>query len=251
VGNAAESARDKERRKFKTLKDSLKSAKDALRQYVASISDAITKEVSLSQAFSNAASSQADAQDAVNSALRERSDAYEALNQAKATRDQNAYDEALRRVAAAEAAVTKAQDVKPKDYTAIFAEQIAAAKAFAGYVKQLVQNGLGKAGLAQILDLGPVAGAQVAKDLLGGTGGLTIAGLNADLAAVAAEGTAAGMAIPGVSEALSGEVRRGSSTYYIQVTAGIGDKNEIGRQVVEVLQQYEKRVGALPIKVKK
>jgi hypothetical protein len=251
VGNAAESARDKERRKFKTLKDSLKSAKDALRQYVASISDAITKEVSLSQAFSNAASSQADAQDAVNSALRERSDAYEALNQAKATRDQNAYDEALRRVAAAEAAVTKAQDVKPKDYTAIFAEQIAAAKAFAGYVKQLVQNGLGKAGLAQILDLGPVAGAQVAKDLLGGTGGLTIAGLNADLAAVAAEGTAAGMAIPGVSEALGGQVRRGSSTYYIQVTAGIGDKNEIGRQVVEVLQQYEKRVGALPIKVKK
>jgi hypothetical protein len=252
VGNAAESARAKEARKFKTLKDSLKSAKDALRQYVAAISDAITKEVSLSQAFSNAASSQADAQDAVNSALRERSDAYEALNQAKATRDQNAYDEALRRVAAAEAAVTAAQDVKPKDYTAIFAEQIAAAKAFAGYVKQLVQNGLGKAGLAQILDLGPVAGAQVAKDLLGGTGGLTIAGLNADLAAVAAEGTAAGMAIPGVSEVLGAQARRGGGgTYYIQVTAGIGDKNEIGRQVVEVLQQYEKRVGALPIKVKK
>ena len=251
VGNAAETAREKERRKFQAVKDSLKSAKDALRQSVGAISDAITKEVSLSQAFSNAATAQTDAQDAVNSALRERSDAYEALNQAKATRDQNAYDEALRRVAAAEAAVTKAQDVKPKDYTAIFAEQIAAAKAFAGYVKQLVQNGLGKAGLAQILDLGPVAGAQVAKDLLGGTGGLTIAGLNADLAAVAAEGTAAGMAIPGVSEALGGQVRRGSSTYYIQVTAGIGDKNEIGRQVVEVLQQYEKRVGALPIKVKR
>jgi len=251
VGNAAESAREKERRKFQTVKDSLKSAKDALRQYVASISDAITKEVSLSQAFSNSASAQASAQDDVNSALRERSDAYEALNQAKATRDQNAYDEALRRVASAEAAVTKAQDVKPKDYTAIFAEQIAAAKAFAGYVKQLVQNGLGKAGLAQILDLGPVAGAQVAKDLLGGTGGLTIAGLNADLADVAAEGTAAGMAIPGVSEVLGAQARRGSGgTYYIQVTAGIGDKNEIGRQVVEVLQQYEKRVGALPIKVK-
>jgi hypothetical protein len=251
VGNAAETAREKERRKFQAVKDSLKSAKDALRQYVAAISDAITKEVSLSQAFSNAATAQTDAQDAVNNALRERSDAYEALNQAKATRDQNAYDEALRRVAAAEAAVTKAQDVKPKDYTAIFAEQIAAAKAFAGYVKQLVQNGLGKAGLAQILDLGPVAGAQVAKDLLGGTSGLTIAGLNADLAAVAAEGTAAGMAIPGVSEALGARARRGSSTYYIQVTAGIGDKNEIGRQVVEVLQQYEKRVGALPIKVKR
>ena len=248
---AANSAAQAERARFNKLKDDLKQAKASLRSYIATIADAINREVSLSRAFSDSASSQADAQDAVNAALRERSDAYEALNQAKATRDQEAYDEALRRVAAAEAAVTKAQDVKPKDYTAIFAEQIAAAKAFAGYVKQLVQNGLGKAGLAQILDLGPVAGAQVAKDLLGGTGGLTIAGLNADLAAVAAEGTAAGMAIPGVSEALGGQVRRGSSTYYIQVTAGIGDKNEIGRQVVEVLQQYEKRVGALPIKVKK
>jgi hypothetical protein len=248
---AANSAAQAERARFNKLKDDLKQAKASLRSYIATIADAINREVSLSRAFSDSASSQADAQDAVNAALRERSDAYEALNQAKATRDQEAYDEALRRVAAAEAAVTKAQDVKPKDYTAIFAEQIAAAKAFAGYVKQLVQNGLGKAGLAQILDLGPVAGAQVAKDLLGGTGGLTIAGLNADIAAVAAEGTAAGMAIPGVSEALGGQVRRGSSTYYIQVTAGIGDKNEIGRQVVEVLQQYEKRVGALPIKVKK
>jgi hypothetical protein len=60
------------------------------------------------------------------------------------------------------------------------------------------------------------------------------------------------MAIPGVSEALSGQARRGSGgTYYIQVTAGVGDKVEIGRQVVEVLQQYEKRVGELPIKVKR
>ena len=249
---AAKTAREAERQKFKAIKDGLKAAKDALRQYIATISDAINREVNLGQAFANAASEQVAAQDAVNESLRERSDAYAALDQAKATRDQNAYDEALRRVAAAEAAVTKAQDVKPKDYTAIFAEQIAAAKAFAGYVKQLVQNGLGKAGLAQILDLGPVAGAQVAKDLLGGTGGLTIAGLNTDLAAIAAEGTAAGMAIPGVSETLGAQARRGrGNSYYIEIKTGVGDKSEIGRQVVEVLQQYEKRVGALPIKVKK
>lgn len=252
VGNAAETAREKERRKFRALKDNLKSAKEALRGYVASISDAITKEVSLAQAFSTAATSQADAQSAVNDALKERAAAYEALDQSRATRDQNAYDDALRRVAAAEQAVTAAQNIKPKDYSAIFAEQIAAAKSFAGYVKQLVQNGLGKAGLAQILELGPVAGAQVAKDLLAGTGGLTIGGLNTDLAAIAAEGTAAGMAIPGMSQALGANATRGqNNTYAITINAGVGDKNEIGRQVVEILQQYNKRVGALPIKVKK
>jgi hypothetical protein len=252
IGNAAETARQKERRKFDTLKDNLKQVKASLRDYVATISDAINKEVNLGQAFSRAAREQADAQDAVNDALRDRSAAYEALEQANATRDQNAYDKALRRVAEAEKAVTDAQNIKPKDYTAIFAAQIAAAKAFAGYVKQLVTSGLGKAGLAQILELGPVAGAQVAKDLLAGTGGLTIGGLNTDLAAIAATGTAAGMAIPGMSEALGAKAGQfAPDQYFITVNAGVGDKNEIGRQVVDILQQYNKRVGALPIKVKK
>jgi hypothetical protein len=249
---AANAARDAERRRFQSLKDNLKQAKDALRDYVAAISNAINKEVSLGQAFSRAATEQADAQEAVNDSLRARSAAYEALEQARATRDQRAYEEALRRVAEAEKAVTDAQNIKPKDYTAIFAEQIAAAKAFAGYVKQLVTSGLGKAGLAQILELGPVAGAQVAKDLLAGTGGLTIGGLNTDLASIAATGTAAGMAIPGMSEALGAKAGRSApDQYFITVNAGVGDKNEIGRQVVDILQQYNKRVGALPIKVKK
>lgn len=247
----AKTARDAERQKFQTIKDGLKSAKDALRSYIQTISEAINKEVSLGQAFANAATDQAAAQDDINDALRDRADAYAALDQAKANRDQNAYDEALRRVADSEAAVTKAQQVKPKDYTAMFAEQIAAAKAFGGYVKQLVQNGLGRAGLAQILELGPVAGAQVAQNLLAGTGGLTIGGLNTDLADIAATGTAAGMAIPGVTETLGATATRGAGgTYNITINAGVGDPIEIGRQVVGVLQQYEKRVGALPVKVR-
>lgn len=248
---SAKTARDAERQKFQTIKDGLKSAKDALRSYIQTISEAINKEVSLGQAFANAATDQAAAQDGINDALRDRADAYAALDQAKANRDQNAYDEALRRVADSEAAVTKAQQVKPKDYTAMFAEQIAAAKAFGGYVKQLVQNGLGRAGLAQILELGPVAGAQVAQNLLAGTGGLTIGGLNTDLADIAATGTAAGMAIPGVTETLGATATRGAGgTYNITINAGVGDPIEIGRQVVGVLQQYEKRVGALPVKVR-
>ena len=249
---AAKAAREAELRRFEELKDNLKQVKAALRDYVATIATAINKEVSLGQAFSRAASNQADAQDAVNDALRARSTAYEALEQARATRDQRAYDAALRRVADAEKAVTDAQNIKPKNYTAIFAEQIKAAKAFAGYVKQLVTNGLGKAGLAQILELGPVAGAQVAKDLLAGTGGLTIDKLNKDLASVARAGTAAGMAIPGVRDTLRATAGRSApDQYYITVNAGVGDKNEIARQVVDILQQYNKRVGALPIKVKR
>ena len=248
---AAEDAAAAEKSRYDALKENLRTAKDALRAYVDQVSQAITKEVSLANAFSEAATTQREAQERLQSALADRASAYQDLNQAQRANDQNAYSAALRRVAEAERQVRDAQAAPARNYAAIFREQIAAARQFAGYVKELVKNGLGRAGLAQILDLGPVAGAQVAKDLLSGAGGLTISGLNADLAAIAAESTAAGMAIPGVSETLGARLgRSGANQYYITVNAGVGDKNEIGRQVVEILQQYEKRVGALPIKVR-
>ena len=91
----------------------------------------------------------------------------------------------------------------------------------------------------------------MAKDLLSGTGGLTIGGLNTDLAAIAASGTAAGMAIPGFSAALGAKAAgQTGNTYQITIQAGVGDKVAIGKQVVEVLQAYEKQLGGIPIKVK-
>lgn len=105
--------------------------------------------------------------------------------------------------------------------------------------------------MAQLLDLGAVAGVQVGKDLLAGTAGITVGGLNADLAAVETAGTAAGMAIPGMAAALGGKAVQTGATYNVTVNAGVGDKNEIAKQVVDLLQSYEKRFGSVPIKVKK
>ncbi len=235
---------------YKNLKDRISDAKDAIRDYVANIRDQINAEVSLSSAFSTAQSQQADAADGVNQALAERRDAYEALNEAKAAKDRKAFAEATARVAAAEAAVTAAEAVKPKDYRTIFAEQIAAAKAFAGYVKQLAAAGLGKAGLAQILDLGPVAGAQVAKDLLAGTGGMSIASLNQDLADIATAGTAAGMAIPGFEAALGATVGGSAAAPTIIIQAGVGDPVAIGKEVAAVLNTYGAKTGGVPVTVK-
>jgi tape measure domain-containing protein len=39
------------------------------------------------------------------------------------------------------------------------------------------------------------------------------------------------------------------NTYHITVQAGIGDEQEIARQLIKVLQSHEKRVGRLPLKV--
>ena len=236
---------------YKALKTRVANAKTAIRDYIGTIRDQINAEVSLSTAFAEAQSQQTDAANGVNNALAERREAYAALHQAQATGDAKAYGAALENVAAAEAKVSEAQAVKPKDYTAIFADQIAAAKAFAGYVKRLAEAGLSKAGLAQILDLGPVAGAQVAKDLLAGTGGMTVASLNKDLADIAATGTAAGMAIPGFATALGATVGGTAAAPTIIVNAGVGDPVAIGKEVAGVLNAYGAKTGGVPVVTKK
>jgi hypothetical protein len=220
---------------------------------VATISEAISREVSLGQAFNNAATDQAEAQNKVNDALKERREAYQDLQQATASGDQKNYADALDRVAAAEKNVTDAQAVKPKNYTAIFQEQIAAAKNFAGSMKTLIAGGnMSKAAIQQLLDLGPVAGAQVAKDLIAGTGGFTAASLSADLQGVADAGTAAGMATPGFEAALGATAVNGAGTgnFYITIQSGIGDPTEIAKTVTSVLQTYGATTNGLPITVK-
>jgi hypothetical protein len=250
---AQEKADAKEKERFATFKDNLASAKQAIRDYVAGIASAISANVSLSGSFSQAASESADAESAMKTALEDRKTAYDDLADAYNTKDAMAYDRALLKVADAEAAVTKAKETKPKDYITIFREQIQAAKDFGGYLKTLISGGqMSPAAIQQLLDLGPVAGAVVAKDLISGTSGLTAATLSSSLADVSAAGTAAGMATPGFQATLDATAGngKGPGNYYITVQAGVGDKTEIGRQVVEVLQQYEKRFGGVPIKVK-
>lgn len=248
---AMDDAKAAEKRRYDDFISRLKDAKKAIREYVNAIADQISRTVSLSSAFSDAASAQSEADNAVKTALEARAQAYEELNQAQATNDVKAYAEALKKVADTEKAVNEAQAVKPKSYLELFREQITAAKEFAGNLKTLIGQGIGKAGLQQLLDLGPVAGNAVAKDLIAGVGGYTAASLKADLAAVQEAAGQVGLAIPGVSTALTATgSKTASNTYQITVNAGVGDKVEIAKQVVDVLQAYEKRLGGIPIKVK-
>lgn len=250
---AEKAAKAKEKEKYATFKDNLKAAKAAIQSYVATISEAISREVNLGRAFSDAATDQTEAQSKVNDALQERRQAYQDLQQANASGDQKTYADALDRVAAAENKVTEAQAIKPKNYTAIFQEQIAAAKSFAGYMKTLIAGGnMSTAAIRQLLELGPVAGATVAKDLIAGTGGFTAASLSADLQGVADAGTAAGMATPGFSAALGSTAANaaGTGNFYITIESGIGDPTEIAKTVTAVLQTYGATTNGLPITVK-
>lgn len=246
---AARAAKQQAEANRKNLVDSLKAAKDAIRAYVEQISRAITAGVSLSAAVSKASDEEITASDRLKEALEDRRDAYAALQQAKATGDAKAYGEQLLKVADAEKKVTEAQAIKPRNYSQIFADQISSAKAFAGYIKQLAPR-LSRAALQQVLDLGPIAGSQVAKDLLSGTGAITTESLNRDIAAIAEAGTAAGMAVPGFQQALAATVTGPATAPQITINTGVGDPVKIGQEVADVLKTYGAKTGGVPIVVK-
>jgi hypothetical protein len=246
-------ADDKEKESFKTFKENLTAAKDAIRTYVAGIASAISANVSLSGSFSEASNSEADVTEKLNTALQERKDAYQALHEVQVAGNPIAYADALDRVAASEENVKKAKEVKPKDYLSIFKTQIQAAKDFGGYLKTLISGGqMSPAAIQQLLDLGPVAGAVVAKDMISGTSGLTASSLSSSLADVASAGTQAGMATPGFQNTLDAAAVNGAGTgnFYITIESGLGDPTAIAQTVTAVLQTYGEKIGGVPIKVK-
>jgi hypothetical protein len=95
------------------------------------------------------------------------------------------------------------------------------------------------------MNLGPVAGSQVAADLISGTSGMTAASLSADLAGLGAAGDLlGGTAIAGDMALLNqaGVAQRGNNVY---ITVTSADPNA----VVDALKRYMRVNGKVPIKV--
>lgn len=239
---AAEKAKNAATQLFNNTKKALADAKQGLRDYATSLADTVRGYVSLQSAVSAAN----DSETVYNDALAERLAAYEELNKLQKsglyTYEQMA--EASDRVAKAEAAVNKAQSGRT-DYAQQFRDQIAAAKKFAGQLQVLIGQGLSREGLAQLMNLGPVAGSQVAADLISGTSGMTAASLSADLAGLGAAGDLlGGTAIAGDMALLNqAGVGRAGNNVYITVTSA--DPNA----VVDALKRYMRVNGKVPIKV--
>ncbi len=239
---AAAKARQAATQLFKATKDALADAKQGLRDYARSLADTVRGFVSLSDAVAKSN----DREAAYNDALKERADAYAELNKLQQsgifTYEQMA--EASERVAKAEQAVNTAQGQRT-NYAQQFRDQITAAKKFAGQLQTLIGQGLSRAGLAQLLNLGPVAGSQVAEELISGVGGMTAASLSADLAGLDVSADAlGGTAIAGDMSLLNqAGVGRSGNNVYVTVTSA--DPNA----VVEALRKYMRQNGSIPIKV--
>jgi len=251
--------RDKLASALQTAKDKLDAIKTSMTSYAASIRDAVLGYVNLSDAVS----AQTTTEDAYNKALEDRRLAYEQLAKLQGTvfdvatgkttvADAEDLAAAMERVAKAETAVTTAQAGR-KSYTQAFSEQIAAAKTFATDLKTLIDRGLQASGVQQLLNLGPIAGAAVAKDLLSGTAGLTVSSLNANLSEIAAlgmaAGTASGMGIYGADllsaqNAVSAVGQAQNMNVTINATSADPDK------IVAAIVAWSKKNGKLPSVIK-
>lgn len=239
---------------LENAREQLRQAQDEAKQFGESLANSFG--VSLSDAYSAAK----DGEDAYTAALKGRQDAYAALDVAKQGNDLNAYLKAVQDVATAEQAVTDAQKARVTP-AAAFQKQIEDAKNFGSNLKTLIGQGLGQSGLQQLLDLGPTAGAEVTKALLDGTAGFTVSDLNASLQGLAdvqaglAASITSQLAPKGAINSAQSMVDAFSSAsigapgvgqgFTINITAGVGDPVEIGRQVKRVLSDYDNRAGSL------
>jgi hypothetical protein len=238
-----------------TARQRLEQLTQASQDYSDSIRDSITGAVSLSDAVARAT----DTEQAYNDALAERRDAYAELAKLQQvtfdaatgkTQVADAEDlaAAMERVAKAESAVVEAQG-KRVDYTAAFREQINAAKDFAGSLQTLIGQGLKQTGLQQLLNLGPVAGAQVAKDLVAGTAGLSVSDLNMDALTAAAAGVGGAAAGQMFGADIAGAQNTlGAVTYAndIKITVTSADPDA----VVRALVAWSKKNGKLPASIR-
>jgi hypothetical protein len=156
--------KDKSKKSIEKYRDALKEARAEMADFAKSTSGELSGMVSLRDAFdTNAAAS-----DAVTTALQARQTAYEALNTAQQSDDADNLAKAIQGVADAETNLTAAQTKKASMTTVgEFAKQVTMAKKFAANLSTLVGYGLGPDGLAQLLNLGPVAGSAVTDEMIG------------------------------------------------------------------------------------
>jgi hypothetical protein len=263
----------------KGVKNNLKDAEEQLQSFADATEDSITGMVSLSDAIRT----QDDATKGVADSLKERKDAY--ADVASATKD---VDDAMKKLtktqaeddteaiisatedladakiklaeandalAVSETNVNTAQKVQAESgYAQAFQKQIADAKKFASNLEYLTGYGLTKAGLSQLINLGPVAGLAVTQDLITSANGMTLASFNESLGSLAS--SAAGLGLAAGNAFFGGNVAAGQAALgtvnnlQITVTAGlVSNPAQVGRDIIEAIKSAERLSGQVFVSV--
>jgi hypothetical protein len=247
----ADTLRERVQTSLNMVNDQLKHAQDEFDSLARATSESITSMVSLAEAVRT----QDDAEGALQASLRDRAEAYAKLAKTDPTKDAEDYAQALLDVAAAETAVSTAQTNRAnQNYGKAFADQIANAKRFAANLELLTSVGLSREGLAQLINLGPVAGVKVTDEMLSGTSSLRLEDLNQGLAGLSASANSLGLSTAnaflgsalGAATANQGQVNQ----YSITVNAGlVSNPAQVGRDIIEAIKNAERVSGQVFVSV--
>jgi hypothetical protein len=243
----ADTLRDRVKTSVETANESLEAAQDAFDGVRDSMTSTFMGFASLSDAFQT----NKDAINAEKDALQKRAEAYSALNLAKQGEDTEAIAKATKELAIAERDVLDASEKRAKTSTlGAFQAQIAAAKQFGQNLQYLIGHGLQQAGLAQLLNLGPVAGVEVTNELI--TSGF--AEFQASMAELS--GIASGVGLSTANAFMGGNLAAAQATsaavnqYSITVNAGlVSNPAQVGRDIIEAIKNAERVSGQVFVSV--
>ena len=246
----ADTLRDRVQTSLDIVNDDLKKAQDEFDGVRDSMTSTFMGFASLSDAFRT----NTEAIDAEQDALKARSDAYTALDLAKQGEDTEAIAKATLDLAEAEKAVNAATAKRSSTTTlGEFQKQIAAAKKFGENLQFLIGHGLQQAGLAQLLNLGPVAGVEVTNDMIGGGTG-SFWKFQESMAQLS--GIASGIGLASANAFMGGNLgtatanQQAVNQYSITVNAGlVSNPAQVGRDIIEAIKNAERVSGQVFVSV--
>jgi hypothetical protein len=245
----ADTLRERVKTALETVNDRLEKAQSEFD----GVRDSMTSTFMGFASLSDAVKTNADAIDGETAALRKRAEAYQALDAAKQLGDTEAIAKATQDLADAENDVAAATKLRAEtNVTGAFQKQVAAAKKFSENLQYLIGHGLQQAGLAQLLNLGPIAGAEVTDEMIGsGTSFFQFQQSMAELSGIASGmGLASANAFMGgnlaAAQSAAGEVKN----YSITVNAGlVSNPAQVGRDIIEAIKSAERVSGQVFVSV--
>jgi hypothetical protein len=231
-----------------TITDKVEKAQSEFDGFRNSMTSTFMGFASLSEAFQTNTTAITEEQEA----LKARSDAYTALGLAKQAGDIEDIAKATQDLAAAESAVNAATAKRSTTSTlGEFKKQIEAAKKFGNNLKIMIDNGLDQAGVAQFLNMGPVAGYEVSENLLATGQFASFKNSMAELSGIASGvGLASANAFFGGNLAAAQSAQGQVNTYQITVNAGlVSNPSQVGRDIIEAIKQAERVSGQVFVSV--
>ena len=239
-----ESARDEAKKlaaatgEMSVANNNTKAAIEGQEQALAKIEPVIAKSISASKEVTAAKTKETEAAKAKAAATKKEQDAIASYLTAYSS-----YSASIKDTITGFASISDAQKAvesgESASIGAAFQKQITDAKAFAANLKTMIGMGLGQAGLAQLLNLGPSAGLKVTDDMILGVGGFGVNELNAGLQGLSDVGGGLGGAAAGAFM-----TTRGGTTNNITVNAGlVSTPAQIGQDIIDAIQKAQRLSG--------